>query len=152
MSKELYLQLIRPEFSRRPYETCTLSEDMAIVKETINGWWKPRYLLDCRAKEAYEFLDRFQHFVQFGPDDVDWSTVIGVPKDALERARSGNAIFPIHIYCFKEGRAEVSWQINPDGLYYSDDDGFGMTDDEEITLYGEIDRSGRIVKKFEMKV
>lgn len=44
--------------------------------------------------------------------------------------------------------AKVSWQINPDGRYYMDDDGFGMTDDEEITIYGYIDHKGKVVSKF----
>ena len=30
-------------------------------------------------------------------------------------------------------------------------DGFGMTDDEEINLYGAIDRKGKVVKKFTFK-
>ena len=44
--------------------------------------------------------------------------------------------------------AQVSWQLNPDGMYYRDEDGFGMTDDEEIEIYGFIDRQGRVVVKF----
>ena len=39
----------------------------------------------------------------------------------------------------------------PDGMYYRDEDGFGMTDDEEINLYGAIDRKGKVVKKFTLK-
>lgn len=31
-------------------------------------------------------------------------------------------------------------------MYYRDEDGFGMTDDEEINLYGAIDRKGKVVK------
>ena len=34
---------------------------------------------------------------------------------------------------------------------YRDEDGFGMTDDEEINLYGTIDRKGKVVKKFTLK-
>jgi hypothetical protein len=44
--------------------------------------------------------------------------------------------------------AEVSWQINPDGRYYMDEDGYGMTDDEEITIYGFIDQKAKVVVKF----
>jgi hypothetical protein len=43
----------------------------------------------------------------------------------------------------------VQWQLNPDGRYYMDDDGFGMTDDEEINIYGIIDTEGRVVVKFQ---
>ena len=44
--------------------------------------------------------------------------------------------------------AEVSWQLNPDGRYYMDEDGFGMTDDEEIEIYGFIDQNAKVVVKF----
>jgi hypothetical protein len=45
--------------------------------------------------------------------------------------------------------AEVSWQLNPDGRYYMDDDGFGMTSDEEITVYGFIDSEMNVLVKFQ---
>ena len=44
--------------------------------------------------------------------------------------------------------AEVSWQLNPDGRYYMDEDGYGMTNDEEITIYGFIDQNANVVVKF----
>ena len=57
----------------------------------------------------------------------------------------------LDIYEYKDGVAEVRWQLNPDGMYYRDEDGFGMTDDEEINLYGAIDRKGKVVKKFTLE-
>ena len=36
-------------------------------------------------------------------------------------------------------------------MYYRDEDGFGMTDDDEINLEGAIDRKGNVVKKFKKK-
>ena len=45
--------------------------------------------------------------------------------------------------------AEVSWQLNPDGRYYMDEDGFGMTSDEEITVYGFIDSEMNVLVKFQ---
>ena len=38
--------------------------------------------------------------------------------------------------------------MNPDGRYYMDDDGFGMTGDEEVTIYGFIDKTGKALVKF----
>lgn len=52
------------------------------------------------------------------------------------------------IYGFHNGVSKVEWQLNPDGRYFMDEDGFGMTDDEEIAIYGKIDSNGRIVEKF----
>ncbi|MBO5679857.1 MAG: hypothetical protein J6S11_07860 [Bacteroidaceae bacterium] len=45
--------------------------------------------------------------------------------------------------------AEVHWQLNPDGRYYRDDDGYGMTDDEEITVCGFIDADMNVLVKFQ---
>lgn len=81
-------------------------------------------------------------------DDIAWDTLYGIPKIAIERAKRFSAHFPTFIHEFKNGMAKVSWQINPDGRYYMDDDGFGMTDDEEITIYGYIDHKGKVVSKF----
>lgn len=44
--------------------------------------------------------------------------------------------------------AQVSWQLNPDGMYFMDEDGFGMTDDDEVKIYGFIDRQSKILVKF----
>jgi len=48
----------------------------------------------------------------------------------------------------QNGVAQVSWQLNPDGRYYMDEDGYGMTDDEEIEIYGFIDQNAKVVVKF----
>ena len=45
----------------------------------------------------------------------------------------------------------MRWEVNPDGKYYRDEDGFGKTDDDEINLEGAIDRKGNVVKKFSLE-
>ena len=57
-------------------------------------------------------------------------------------------IYPGDISRYENGMAEVRWEINPDGRFYCDEDGFGMTGDVQRTLYGAIDRKGKVVKKF----
>ena len=44
----------------------------------------------------------------------------------------------------------VEWTVRPDGSYYADSDGFGMTDDKEITLHGFIDTDGRPIGQFRL--
>lgn len=34
-------------------------------------------------------------------------------------------------------------------MYYMDEDGYGMTDDDEVEIYGFIDRCGKVVVKFQ---
>lgn len=45
----------------------------------------------------------------------------------------------------------MRWEVNPDGMYYRDEDGFGKTDDDEINLEGAIDRKSNVVKKFSLE-
>ena len=152
MKHELYKELTKPEFKRgRDYYTDDLGGEMSIVHESICGWWKPRFLLDNKTQEAFEFLDMNEHFVKFSEDDVEWNTLRDVPGDAWGHAKTGNATYPTHVGKFENGIAKVWWQINPDGRYFMDEDGYGMTDDEEIELVGAIDRTGKVVVKYTIR-
>lgn len=81
-------------------------------------------------------------------DDIDWESVKGLDGDYIRRIKARNAHFPTNIRGFHNGIAEVEWQVSPDGMYYMDDDGFGMSDDEEISLFGYVNRAGDVVAPF----
>lgn len=80
-------------------------------------------------------------------DDIDWPSLEGLPKDAIRMAKALDAYFPSFVRGYDHDVAQFSWQLNPDGQYYMDEDGYGMTDDEEITIYGYVDRSGKPLGK-----
>ena len=42
----------------------------------------------------------------------------------------------------------LDWEIQPDGRYWMDEDGFGMEDDEEIWLCADINEEGRFIMPF----
>lgn len=54
------------------------------------------------------------------------------------------------VFPFTGSMAAVEWTVRPDGSYYADSDGFGMTDDKEITLHGFIDTKGRPIGQFRL--
>ena len=60
------------------------------------------------------------------------------------------ARYSFWVFPFTGSKAAVEWTVRPDGSYYADSDGFGMTDDEEITLHGFIDTNGRPIGKFRL--
>lgn len=146
-----YRRLSAPQYKDYPYEQRNLGEGMTLVNQVIGEYWKPRYLMDNEARCAYEFMSGNEVLQIVTDDDIDWDSLKGLPHDAIERAKAHSFHFPGHIYQYKNGVAEVEWQLNPDGMYYRDEDGFGMTDDEEINLYGAIDREGKAIKKFTLK-
>ena len=144
---KLYTKLSDNMYTMRPYEQYSLDEDMCIINYLVYGYWKPRYLVDKRNESAVEFL--YGTTLQtVTTQDVDWQSLNGLPDEIVSRARRLDARFPTSVYKYKEGVACVSWQINPDGRYYEDEDGYGMTDDEEITLYGYVDRTGKPLVAF----
>ena len=153
MSEEekLYRELCLSQYQGLPLVQNDLGEDMALVTQVIGRYWKPRYLMDKEARCAYEFMSIDEVLQIVTDEDIDWDSMKGLPQDAFDRAKAHSFHFPGHVYQYKNGVAEVEWQLNPDGMYYRDEDGFGMTDDEEINLYGSIDKKGKVVKKFTLK-
>lgn len=149
--KKLYRELCLSQYQGLPLVQNDLGEDMVLVTQVIGRYWKPRYLMDKEARCAYEFMSIDEVLQIVTDEDIDWDSLKGLPQDAFERAKAHSFHFPGHVYQYKNGVAEVEWQLNPDGMYYRDEDGFGMTDDEEINLYGAIDRKGKVVKKFTLK-
>ena len=147
-AEKLYKILNTDEFKERPYEYSDLGEGMAVIGETMWGWWKHRFLINHNTKRAYEFMDKDQNLVTVTQDDIDWESLKNLPEDVQNTARSLSSHFPSFIRHFENGVAQVSWQLNPDGRYYMDEDGYGMTDDEEVEIYGFIDTEGKVVVKF----
>lgn len=146
--EKLYKVLNTDEYKKRPYEYSNLGEGMAVISETMWGWWKQRFLINHNTKRAYEFMNKDQNLVTVTQDDIDWDSLKNLPEDAIGRARALSFHFPSFIRKFENGVAEVSWQLNPDGRYNMDEDGYGMTDDEEVEIYGFIDTEGKVVVKF----
>lgn len=146
-AEKLYQELNTPEYDEHPYSTNDKGEDMALIEESINGWYKPQYLLDHRTRCAYTpFVG--ERWSGLDDDDVNWESLKGLPEKAVARAKAFSIHFPTIVFRYENGIAKVEWQINPDGRYYEDEDGYGMTDDEEMALIGYIDRTGKVVKKF----
>lgn len=48
------------------------------------------------------------------------------------------------------GRMMMIWQVQPDGRYWEDEDGFGGEDGEEVCLYTYLDSRGRFTAPFRL--
>lgn len=147
-AEKLYIVLMSDTYKSNNYRWSDLGEGMQSISTLVIDYWKQRYLLDHNRKIALEIMDAQQYWVRFSIDDVDWETLKGLPDEAIEQARSMSAYFPSFIRQFENGVAEVSWQLIPDGRYWMDDDGFGMTDDMETPVYGMVDKDLNVLVKF----
>ena len=70
-----------------------------------------------------------------------WIKDLEFPLDNMVR-------FVFRIYGYKNGKALVSWTLQPDGRYFEDEDGFGAEHCEEICLYSYLDKEGKFTKPF----
>lgn len=59
-----------------------------------------------------------------------------------------SANFRFWVFPFKDGLADVEWTVRPDGMYWADEDGYGMTDEDAISLHGKITPDGKPAGKF----
>ena len=148
IEEKLYEVLQSNTYKSDLYKTEDLGEGMAVIYQVIWGWWKPRFVLNHSAKTAFEFMDSHEHLVTVTTDDIDFDSLNDLPEDVVEVAKCLSIHFPSFIRWYHNGVAQVDWQLNPDGRYYQDDDGYGMTDDEEIEIYGFIDTNGNVLVKF----
>lgn len=147
--EKLYRVLMSTEYQTGNYRREDLGENMEVVNTLMVDYWKPRFLLDHDTKCAYEFMTVRAHLVGVEDSDIDWDSLKTLPEDYLDKVKSRNAIFPSFIYNFKNSVAEVCWQLNPDGRYWMDEDGYGMTPDVEFNIYGFIDRTGKVIVPYQ---
>lgn len=148
-AEKLYKVLNTETYKNRPFETEDLGEGMSIVNEVIWQYWKPRFLLDHQAQRAYEFMNKEEKLVTVTLDDIDWDSLGSITEEgAVDAAKRLDFHYPSFVLKYENGVAQVRWQLNPDGMYYMDEDGFGMTDDQEVNIYGFIDRTGKVLVKF----
>ena len=84
----------------------------------------------------------------FSLSDINWDSLNNSGYEYEENARQLAAHYPVSIYPFDEGIALIKWVLHPDGMYFMDEDGYGMEDCEEESLYACIDTHGNVLVKF----
>ena len=77
------------------------------------------------------------------------------PEEIRKHLENGNLPEPVIRFRtdFKresDGRFLMIWEIQPDGRYWEDEDGFGGTSDIEVCLYSHIDESGCFTEPFRL--
>ncbi len=112
------------------------------------GGMRPWVVLDNDRHLGYEFLSRRGCLKTVLDIDIDPETLAGLSDECLQRVRERDFGFNSRIYGYEDGFALVLWQLSPDGYYWADEDGFGMTADKEVNLHGVIDKECRVAVPF----
>lgn len=149
--RELYAELKKAQYDSRPYDRLTeLGDNMEIVEEVINDYWRERFLVNHGDGTAYELMDRSLRLTFLTEKDVDWESVRTLENN--RNAYSFSAYYQrFAVEKFKDGVALVEWTLYPDGRYFMDEDGYGMEDNDESVLYGFIDTHANVVIPFQAR-
>lgn len=146
--EKLYRILIDDKYSGGSYCRRNIGEGMEVIDQVIRGWWKPRFLLNHNLKTAYEWMWPNQQLAIVDQEHIDWESMKNLPEEAWLQLKAYSFCYPSFILGYHNGIAKVQWQLIPDGRYWMDEDGYGMTSDVELNIYGFIDQNANIISKF----
>lgn len=146
--EKLYKTLMTDSYRTNSYRRENLGENMESISTLVIDYWKQRYLLDHERKIALEIMNEYQLWSHFTHNDIDWDSLKNLDEEALHQARNLSAYYPSFIHNYENGVAEVSWQLIPDGRYWMDEDGYGVTSDVETPVYAMVDKNLNVLVKF----
>lgn len=144
--KELYKELSADFKKEERYYFADRGEGMMQGRDNQG---KRVFLLNKDTEEAWELLTAGGRLSHWDASAVEIAAVFDLPYKAQRNAVEGYAPYYFGINEFEDGVASVSWMLQPDGEYYADEDGFGMTDDDEVTFQAFIDRDAHILVPFQ---
>ena len=144
MIREKLYSLLKEQ--EKNYSVKNLGCGMLLYEEVVDGYWRCRYLLNENKRTAFEIVGRDLFLKAFTVADVETDLIahFEYSRNALRLA----AHYPFSIYPFKKGVAYVSWTLHPDGMYFRDDDGYGMEPCDEEAIGAYIDTDCRVLVKF----
>ncbi len=145
-SKQLYEDLSADFKEEKYYSFADRGEGMLQAREN-NG--KRFFLVNKEKKEAWELVNAMGTFSLWNVSVVEISSIFDIPGLAQRNAMSTKVPYFFGIEDYSKGVTLVVWTLQPDGCYYADSNGYGMTDDEEINIYAYIDKEGHIIVPFQ---
>lgn len=144
--KEFYKMLSADFKSESKYSFADRGEGMMQCREKATD---RVFLVNKKTEEAWELLSSNGRFSFWDASAVEIAATFNLPYRAQRNAVEVRAPYYFGINEFKDGVAYVSWTLQPDGRYYADDEGFGMTDDDEINFYAFIDTKANVLVPFQ---
>ena len=108
----------------------------------------PLYIANTETNKIKMLVDEKSKVVGFTKEDIDYASLEGVEH-------SGDAYRMVVDYAgmgrysdFRDGICCLYWMLYPDGMYFADEDGFGMEDNDEVEIYCVIDKDFNVLRPF----
>lgn len=144
--KTLYAKLASDFEAEERYGFDDRGEGMLQATEFSTG---RRFLLNTELKKAWELVTADGHFAHWNASDVELGVALDMPSSARRKIFNVRVPHYFGMEYYEHGVALAVWTVQPDGIFYGDEDGFGVTSDQEITLYAYVDREGQMLVPFQ---
>lgn len=142
-----YKELMENEKLREQYYIYERGEHILIFHR--KGWGeKDMYMVNTAKEKAYHLVDRDGYVRAFTHEDIEPSVFEAEHTNDASVLRVEYAI--LSISHFKDGKARVGWMLYPDGMYFADEDGYGMEDNDEVNIAAVIDEDCKVIEKFKL--
>ena len=106
------------------------------------------YLANTKTGKIRKLSD--EYWLLADDDEIDYDAISKSSFNGIGNARAKAVRYAIinRYDGFKDGLCAVSWMLYPDGMYFADEDGFGMEANDEETVYAIIDTELNIIEPF----
>ncbi len=108
----------------------------------------PLFIVNTETNKIKKLVDESGKVVGFTKEDIDFNNLEGIEHtgDAyrMEVDYAGMGRYSD----FRDGICALYWMLYPDGMYFADEDGFGMEDNDEVEIYCVIDRDFNVLRPF----
>lgn len=110
-------------------ECYSWGENLLLVKDEYGD----RYLVNKETGKARQ-ISMPGYVVGFSDDEIDFETIDKLPHSENAHTR----LMEYGPVCWwdscRNGLIALSWKLYPDGRYFADEDGFGMEDNDELSV------------------
>lgn len=113
-----------------------------------DGRGRQQILVNTERGKAWLLVNAKGKLVGFGKKDIDYEAI---SKHENNRDAYTRMVEYGGLVCwrdFEDGVCAIGWTLYPDGRYFADEDGYGMEDNDELTVYAVIDRDMNVLSPF----
>ena len=142
---ERYVRMMEESTKCTEYLTYPLSDGMLLMYH--KNWHdnKERLLINTQRELVYDLVDAEGRFTLITKEDIDFKGIIHLNN--IRNAYLLKVEHEFEISQFTDGLALVRWQLFPDSHWY-DDQGMGVTGNQETSIYAYIDCFANLLTKF----
>lgn len=108
----------------------------------------PLFIVNTETNKIKKLVDENSKVVGFTKEDIDYSSLKGLEHTGGAYVMKVDYAGMGRYLDFRNGICALYWMLYPDGMYFADEDGFGMEDNDEVEIYCVIDKDFNVLRPF----